>query len=144
MDKISNRANRGKALERAVCILFERYAERGIHCQQNHPKQLHDGTLVKRHGFDFQMFYQGQFFAFDAKECHRNRWPLDKATLHQLKALLTVEDNGGEAFFLVHFTTLHKLVRFPAYKVNTALASGVPSLQPSDGNETSLNILGVS
>lgn len=143
MNSPNNRANRGKALERAVCILFQRYAERGIHCQQNHPKQLHDGTLVERHGFDFQILYNARFYAFDAKECIRNRWPLDKATLHQLKALLTVEENGGEAFFLVHFTTLHKLVRFEASMVKTALAAGVPSLTPADGTATTLNILGI-
>lgn len=134
-------ANRGKQLELAVRALFARYAERGIHCQQNHPRQLHDGTLVERHGFDFQIFYRGQFIAFDAKECHRRRWPLDKATLHQLKALLDVEANGGEAFFLVRFVTLRKLVKYPAPMVKMALASGVPSLQPSDGIETTLNIL---
>ena len=143
METISNRANRGKELERAVLKLFERYAERGIHCQQNHPKQLHDGTLVERHGFDFQIFYAGRFIAFDAKECVRRRWPLDKATLHQVKALLDVEANGGEAFFLVRFKTLGQLVKFPAHLVQTALASGVPSLTPGDGTATSLNILGV-
>ena len=63
----NNRANRGKSLEKAVLVLFQRYAERGIQCQQNHPEQLHDGTLVERHGFDFQMFCYGRFYAFDAK-----------------------------------------------------------------------------
>ena len=139
----NNRANRGKTLERAVLVLFERYAERGIHCQQNHPRQLHDGTLVERHGFDFQILYNTRFYAFDAKECAKKRWPLDKATLHQLKALYDVENHGGEAFFLVHFTTLHKLVKYPAHMVQTALASGVPSLRPEDGHETTLNLLGI-
>ena len=124
-------------------MLFERYAERGIHCQQNHPEQLHDGTLVRRHGFDFQIFYEGRFLAFDAKECQRGRWPLDKAKLHQLKALTDVESNGGEAFFLVHFTGLRQLVKFPASTVRRALAAGVPSLSPDDGKATTLNILGI-
>ena len=41
-------ANRGKGLERAIRKLFESYQSRGIHCQQNHPEQLFDG---KGYGF---------------------------------------------------------------------------------------------
>ena len=55
---------RGKGLEKAVRALFDAYASRGVHCQQNHPEQLHDGTLVKRHGFDFQILCRGRFYAF--------------------------------------------------------------------------------
>ena len=135
--------NRGRLLESAIRKLFERYEERGIHCQQNHPEQLHDGTLVHRHGFDFQIFYKGRFLAFDAKECQRARWPLDKAKLHQLKALTDVEANGGEAFFLVYFTGKVKLVKFPAATVRRALAEGISSLSPGEGEATTLNILGI-
>ena len=133
--------NRGKSLERAIRKLFESYASRGIHCQQNHPEQLHDGTLVAKHGFDFQILYRGQFYAFDAKECRRASWPLDKAKLHQLKALLDVHENGGEAFFLVYFTGLKKLVKFPAVAVQKAIAANFTSLVPQCGEETTLDIL---
>jgi hypothetical protein len=80
--------NRGKSLESAVKKLFASYESRGIHCQQNFPEQLSDGTKVKRHGFDFQILHNGKFYAFDAKECALNAWPLDKAKPHQVKALL--------------------------------------------------------
>ena len=136
-------ANRGKKLERAIRQLFERYESRGIHCQQNHPEQLFDGTLVKRHGFDFQIFYNGKFIAFDAKECNRSVWPLEKAKLHQLKALFDVYNNGGEAFFLVYFAGLKKLVKFHAVNVQLALQEGAKSLSPERGEETTINILGV-
>lgn len=136
-------ANRGKSLEKAITQLFESYQSRGIHCQQNHPEQLFDGTLVKRHGFDFQIFYNGKFIAFDAKECNRSSWPLDKAKLHQLKALFDVYSNGGEAFFLVYFSGLKKLVKFHAADVQTALSNGVKSLHPESGEMTTINILGV-
>ena len=134
---------RGKGLEKAVRALFDAYASRGVHCQQNHPEQLHDGTLVKRHGFDFQILCRGRFYAFDAKECAGKVWPLDKAKPHQLKALLDVADNGGEAFFLVRFTTTKKLVKFSAEIVRDAIASGVKSLPPETGAPTSLNLLGI-
>lgn len=138
---MTNYANRGKGLERAIRKLFEAYESRGIHCQQNHPGQLHDGTLVERHGFDFQILYRSQFYAFDAKECRRGSWPLEKAKLHQLKALLDVHENGGEAFFLVYFTGLKKLVEFPATTVSNAIAAGFTSLSPQCGEETTLDIL---
>lgn len=138
-----NYANRGKNLERAVKKLFESYESRGIHCQQNHPEQLHDGTLVKRHGFDFQMLYQGKFFAFDAKECALSAWPLDKAKPHQVKALLDVATNGGVAFFLVYFTKTKELIKFDVKLVQNAIINSDKKLSPEMGEKTSLNILGV-
>ena len=134
-------ANRGKNLERAVKKLFESYESRGIHCQQNHPEQLHDGTLIKRHGFDFQIFYMGTFYAFDAKECALKNWPLDKAKPHQVKALLDVANNGGEAFFLVYFTESHKLIKYGVKTVQNAIINDKKKLAPADGEATTLNIL---
>jgi recombination protein U len=135
--------SRGKNLESAVKKLFESYESRGIHCQQNHPEQLHDGTLVKRHGFDFQILYDGRFYAFDAKECALSAWPLDKAKPHQVKALLDVASNGGEAFFLVYFTKIKELVKFDVKKVQSAIINGEKKISPSSGEKTTINILGV-
>lgn len=140
---MNTHANRGKKLERAIRKLFESYESRGIHCQQNHPEQLFDGTITRRHGFDFQIFYKKRFIAFDAKECALTLWPLDKAKMHQLKALLDVEQNGGEAFFLVHFTKLRKLIKFKASSVRDHLGNGLRSLLPEDGEPTTLNLLDI-
>lgn len=135
--------NRGKSLEKAVKRLFESYESRGIHCQQNHPEQLHDGTLVKRHGFDFQILYNGKFYAFDAKECGLSAWPLDKAKPHQVKALLDVANNGGEAFFLVYFTKNKELIKFDIKIVQTAIIKGEKKISPCEGEKTTINILGI-
>lgn len=140
---MSTYANRGKNLEHAVKKLFESYESRGIHCQQNHPEKLHDGTLVKRHGFDFQILYGGKFYAFDAKECSLPAWPLDKAKPHQVKALLDVCSNGGEGFFLVYFTKTKRLVKFDVKKVQHSIIELKRRLFPEDGIDTNLNILGV-
>jgi recombination protein U len=135
--------NRGKSLEKAVKRLFESYESRGIHCQQNHPEQLADGTRVKRHGFDFQILYNGKFYAFDAKECGLSAWPLDKAKPHQVKALLDVASNGGEAFFLVYFTNSKDLVKFDIKIVQTAIIKGEKKISPCEGKKTTINILGI-
>ena len=135
--------NRGKSLESAVKKLFASYESRGIHCQQNFPEQLSDGTKVKRHGFDFQVLYNGMFYAFDAKECALKAWPLDKAKPHQVKALLDVKANGGEGFFLVYFTELKELIKFDAKIIQTALINGQKKIAPSEGEKTTINILGV-
>ncbi|MGL6202577.1 MAG: Holliday junction resolvase RecU [Lachnospiraceae bacterium] len=136
-------ANRGKSLEKAVKKLFESYASRGIHCQQNQPEKLHDGTIVNRHGFDFQVFYDGKFLAFDAKECQTGRWNLSNAKIHQIKALVDVHNNGGMAFFMVYFTGIKKLIKFPAVQVQKSLSEGKKSLSSSDGEVINLNFLGI-
>lgn len=138
---MTEHANRGKKLERTIKKLFESYESRGIHCQQNHPEQLHDGTLVHKHGFDFQILYQGKFYAFDCKECALNAFPIGKVKLHQVKALLNVQNNGGEAFYLVYFTNLHKLIKFSADLLQTSLIKGAKSISPDIGTQTKINIL---
>ena len=140
---MTNHGNRGKNLESAIKKLFESYESRGIHCQQNHPEQLHDGTLVKRHGFDFQIFYDGTFYAFDAKECALQHWPLDKAKPHQVKALLDVANNGGVAFFLVYFTKTKELVKFDVKTIQNSMLNGDKKISPSSGDKTTINILGI-
>lgn len=135
--------NRGKSLERAVKKLFESYESRGIHCQQNFPEQLSDGTKIHRHGFDFQILYNNKFFAFDAKECALPAWPLDKAKPHQVKALLDVDANGGEAFFLVYFTKSKELVKFDVRIVQNKLINGDKKILPTEGTTTTINILGI-
>ena len=135
--------NRGKSLERAVKKLFESYESRGIHCQQNFPEQLSDGTKIHRHGFDFQILYNNKFFAFDAKECALPAWPLDKAKPHQVKALLDVDANGGEAFFLVYFTKNKELVKFDVKIVQNKLINGDKKILPTEGTTTTINILGI-
>lgn len=140
---MTQHGNRGKSLEYAIKKLFESYESRGIHCQQNHPEQLHDGTLVKRHGFDFQIFYDSKFYAFDAKECALAAWPLDKAKPHQVKALLDVANNGGDAFFLVYFAKTGRLIKFDVKKVQQSIINGLKKIAPGDGSETTINILGI-
>ena len=137
-------ANRGRNLEHAVKELFKQYEKAGVHCQQNHPEVLQDGTFARRHGFDFQMFYKGTFYAFDCKECALKNWPLDKAKPHQLKALLDVENNGGKAFFLVWFKFSGKLVKFRASFIQGALANNMKSVSPDMGEATTINLLGIT
>lgn len=141
---MTNFANRGKSLEHAVKELFKQYEKLGIHCQQNHPEMLSDGTYVRNHGFDFQMLYRGTFYAFDTKECARANWPLDKAKLHQLKAMLDVEAQGGIAFFLVYFKYQGKLVKFKASLIRDLLTNNIKSVSPEMGEATSMNLLGVN
>jgi penicillin-binding protein-related factor A (putative recombinase) len=70
-------------------------------------------------------------------------WPLDKAKPHQVKALLDVASNGGEAFFLVYFTKSKELVKFDVKKVQSAIINGEKKISPSVGTKTTINILGI-
>ena len=136
-------ANRGRKLEHAIRELFKQYNKLNIHCQQNHPEMLQDGTFARKHGFDFQMFYRGKFYAFDTKECATKTWTLSKATPHQLKALLDVENNGGEAFFLVWFKFQGRLVKFHASKIQYHLGMKHKFVLPEMGETTTINLLNI-
>ncbi len=61
----------------------------------------------------------GTFLAMDAKECKsKTSFPLNNIKQHQLVYLQFVESLGGIAFFLIHFTELHKDL---AYKTPLSL-----------------------
>jgi len=132
---------RGKGLEGAIRVLFKHYAQLNIHCQQNHPRTIvnaqNKAVPVEKHGFDFQVFHQGQFYAFDAKECHSLQWETRNAKLHQRKALLDIVMQDGTGFFLVYFTQSKQLVQFHVPLPDRTL------LSPSDGQLTKLDFLKV-
>ncbi|KKM67230.1 hypothetical protein LCGC14_1473300, partial [marine sediment metagenome] len=75
---------------------------------------------MEKHGFDFQVFYKGQFYAFECKETHAQRLPLSNIKTHQLIELLAVQQQGGEAFILCHFVREESMVMFPIRAVADA------------------------
>lgn len=115
--------------------VFARYQAEGIHCQRNQPPRLHDGTIIGRHGFDFQALYQGKFYAFDAKECAGATWRPDARQIHQEIALSQVVANGGFGFFLVYFVNRRILVKFHCPLAGRTFA-------PCDGEQTTIDVLG--
>ncbi len=108
----SSHANRGKGFERYMRDVLALYEKRGAHCQQNHPEATFAGKRIKKHGFDFQVFTKGVFYAFDTKKCEANRWNLSNAKEHQREALKAVWHNDGVAFFLVNFVKRRQIVMF--------------------------------
>lgn len=134
---------KGGSLELAITRLFEGYKDKGIHCQQNHPKMLPDGTFAKAHGFDFQIFYQGRFIVFDAKECGGERIAVSNFKMHQIKAMYDVVQQGGEGFFLVYFYGNKKLRKFPVEKLIPMMEEGARAFSPDDMEETDIDLIGV-
>lgn len=134
---------KGGSLELAIERLFEGYKDKGIHCQQNYPKMLQDGTFAKAHGFDFQIFYQGKFIVFDAKECGGERIAVSNFKMHQIKAMYDVVQQGGEGFFLVYFYGSKKLRKFPVAKLIPMMEEGARAFSADDMEETDIDLIGV-
>jgi len=134
----------GASLEKTVMEVFKRYWQRGIHCQQNHPEKLQDGTCVRKHGFDFQIFHENIFYAFDAKYCQGKRFSLTtNCKQHQIKAMHDIENHGGEGFFLIYFAESKKLNRLNAEEVITLLENGVKSIEFNEEKVIDIDILGI-
>nr|MBQ6740056.1 hypothetical protein [Synergistaceae bacterium] len=76
-------------------------------------------------------------------ECSTGRWSLKNAKLNQLNNLLVCKNNGAEAYFLVWFKKLNKIIKYDAELVKQALIDGKKSLTPEEGISwqwTELNI----
>ena len=133
----------GRALEKTVMKLFKEYEKKGIHCQQNHPEQLMSGLKVRKHGFDFQCFYNNKFYAFDAKHCVSNNFALSNCKIHQIKALSDIQQHGGEGFFLVFYKPYNKLNKLKVNDVISMIEQGLKTTSFSQDLVTSIDILGV-
>ena len=134
---------RGKSLEKSIRELFKRYTQLGIHCQRNYPERGPQGEYLGKHGFDFQVFHAGKFYAFDAKECHGSLWNFTtNAKLHQIKALFDIERQGGNGFFMVYFYNAG-LNAISANHVVAWMAAGEHSVGFSESRKISLDFLGV-
>ncbi len=131
----------GKALEKTIMELFKHYELKNIHCQQNHPETIATGQRVRKHGFDFQVYYENIFYAFDAKHCEKKRFSLNNCKTHQIKALYDIEVQGGQGFFLIYFLESKKLNRIPASDIIGFLEKGIKSIVFEKKYETKLDIL---
>ncbi len=107
----------------------------GIHMHKNHARRTEQGIYLEGEPFDYEVLNKGKLHCFDAKECSGDRWNLKNAKLSQLNNLLVCRKNGAQAYFLVWFRKLNKIIRFDAETVRQALIAGQSSLTPKEGTK---------
>ena len=105
-------ANRGMGFESVLNDLHALYRAMGraLIMKQYPPAVIvsHDyrGNLAKVTGratVDYLGCVNGQFVAFDAKDCEGKRIELSRLEPHQLQDMIDIVRNGGRAFVLVRF-----------------------------------------
>jgi penicillin-binding protein-related factor A (putative recombinase) len=126
-------ANRGKSLEHALNKYIQYLESTGIHAHKNHPARSFEGKFLAGEPFDYEIFRDGKFIAFDAKECQSDSFKTTNCKLSQIKSLQDIARHGGDAFFLVYFTNLKKLVK---YDVETVKQN--KTLRMEEGKEVKL------
>ena len=141
----TNYSRKGRSLERAQAHVLKLYQQQGIACHANNALVAPGGQVVEGEPYDFEALYQGTFYAWDCKECAGNRWPLPKGSqLHQVKDLLDVHNNGGQAFFLVLYTSKgNQVMRYDAKLVCDLITQGEASVTLEQGTPFSLDVLGI-
>ena len=113
----NSRGLRGSALEEMVNSSNDTYEKNGLAIIQKVPTPItpinidaksHHITLAyfeKKSTVDYIGAVQGIPVCFDAKECHEETFPLHNIHEHQMEFMRRYEEQGGVAFFLLHFTT---------------------------------------
>jgi len=117
-------ANRGHYLETEIERVLRFLGNMGVHGHKNHARRTAEGAYLEGEPFDYEVLSDGVLHCFDAKECSGDKWSLKNAKLSQVDNLLKCAAHGAEAFFLVYFKKVRKLVRFDAQFVKEALCSG--------------------
>lgn len=108
-----SQANRGKSFEMAVELANQQYATKNWALIQKVPtptKVIRRGKDIvgafheKKSTVDFIGLAQGKPIAFDAKSTReRTRFPLSNIEPHQMEFLEKFNQQGGMAFFLIHW-----------------------------------------
>ena len=105
----------------------------GIHMHKNHARRTESGLYLEGEPFDYEVISNGVIHCFDAKECSTESWNLSNAKLNQLNNMLICQKNGAQAYFLVWFKTVEKIIRFDVNVIQKALAAGKKSMKPEEG-----------
>ena len=126
---------RGFEFENELNRLSKYLNAKGIHMHTNQPDRTESGLYLEGEPFDYEVVSGGKLHCFDAKECAGNRWSLSNAKLNQLNNLLVCQKNGAQAYFLVWFRNVNKIIRFDADYVKQALIEGKKSLLPEEGQQ---------
>ena len=124
---------RGFEFENELNRVSKYLASIGIHMHKNHVHRTESGLYLEGEPFDYEVIANGHFHCFDAKECSAKSWSLKNAKLNQVNSLCMCKNNGAQAYFLVWFKTLNKIIRFDADLVKNALINGRKSLKPDEG-----------
>ena len=124
---------RGFEFENELNRVGKYLASVGIHMHKNHAHRSISGEFLEGEPFDYEVISHGTVHCFDAKECSSKSWSLKNAKLNQINNLCMCQNNGAEAYFLVWFKPVNKIIRFDAKIVKDALIRGRKSLDPDEG-----------
>ena len=124
---------RGFEFENELNRVSKYLNSKGVHMHKNHAHRTESGIYLEGEPFDYEVVSGGTLHCFDAKECSAKSWSLSNAKLTQLNNLLACQKNGAQAYFLVWFRNVNKIVRFDVELVKQALIDGKKSLKPEEG-----------
>jgi len=139
---MTSHSNRGMSLEKMIEELFKHYEQKGIFCHKLIVKEV-NGIKVEKSPFDFIVYYNGILYAFDTKNCESKSISVNNFKLHQIKALTDVNNQKGDAFFLVYFNSISQLEKIPVQEVKDLISSGHRSISPDERRKVKLDFLGV-
>ena len=120
-----SRGLRGSTLEDMINRSNEIYREKNLALIQKIPTPITPITIDKesRHitrayfdqksTVDYIGAVQGIPVCFDAKECAAKTFPLQNVHLHQMMFMKDFEQQGGIAFFILHFTSEDEIYYIP-------------------------------
>lgn len=132
---------RGQFLESQIDKLINYTNACGYLAAKLYPKRLADGTYIEGEKFDYIFILPGQVIVFDAKESKGKTWPFAKKDMEQADNLKKCKNAGCDAFFLVYFSELKKLIKFDIDKFIEALSYNKKHLKPEQGEEWDWTII---
>ncbi|KIR01185.1 Recombination protein RecU [Lachnospiraceae bacterium TWA4] len=125
MSTWNSRGLRGSNLEDLINFTNEAYREKKLALIQKIPTPIKPVRIEKetRHitlayfdaksTVDYVGVVQGIPVCFDAKECHKDTFPLQNIHEHQVAFMKEFEEQGGVSFLIIHYTQRNLMIYLP-------------------------------
>lgn len=137
---------KGASLESQIDALCANVNALGYHAHKNHPHRLASGTYIEGEPYDYEVFLRydgGRLYhaCFDAKECDDEVWHMKKKDLVQAENLKHCQNAGIDAFFLIYFIPLKRLLKIEAETVVKVLKGGRKTVPAALGVPWEINAI---
>ncbi len=107
--------------EKGLCLVTKRPTPiKVLSVDYEHGPRITDAFYEKQSTTDYNGVYQGHYLDFEAKETQsKTSFPLANIPIQQIEHLEGVIEQGGIAFFLIHFAKFQETYLIPASMVTS-------------------------
>lgn len=123
------------SFEQKVDKLIDHVNAKGYFAHKLCSRRTAEGKYLEGEPFDYLIDLPGKMLRFDAKESHELSWHIKPKDIKQTENLKRCKNTGADAFFLIYFYPVKKMLRVNVDYVIKILGEGRKSIKHTECDE---------